>query len=319
MQINPVHYIRNLKGMFQVSRKMREVAQVFEPTHIYIPNYIQFLYALPGIMLLKKPVLFRIGDPPETTALHRLLWSQVIAPKVTAFVTNSEFTRQRLLQAVGKTCNSRVIQNCITRQNSIAEIPLNKPNPVVIIYLGQFNASKGVHVAIDAAIEVCRLRQNVVFKFIGLTEPLNVFSIEMIKKVKEANLESRINLMRFQDEIQSLLACSSLHLCPSLQEESSANVVIEAKQAGVPSVVFRKGGLPELIRHTIDGFVTKTHDVKGLVEGILFFLDQPERIRQAGAAARESSLRHTPSQIGPLWKAVVQESRAVQKRNPLKS
>ena len=43
LQKNPFRYFKNLYGMFRVSVTTLRVASRFKPTHIYVPNFIQFL------------------------------------------------------------------------------------------------------------------------------------------------------------------------------------------------------------------------------------------------------------------------------------
>jgi glycosyltransferase involved in cell wall biosynthesis len=326
LQKNPFRYFKNLYGMFRVSVTTLRVASRFKPTHIYVPNFIQFLYVWPAVCVLRRPVVFRIGDPPETTFLHRLMWSKIIAPRVAAFVTNSEYTRQRLLTSAGCGVNCRVIRNCTTRNGELADGGRKAVGggrwvegvPLVVSYLGQIKHSKGVHVAVDVAIGICHNRPDVLFQFIGLQDSISPYAEGLMQKVREAGLESRICFKKYFDDIQPVLSQSALHLCPSLQYESLANVVIEAKQAGVPSVVFPTGGLPEQVRHTVNGFVCRTPDVAGLTEGILFFLYDPKRIGQAGEAARKSVSEYSPAAVGQVWEKLFGETHRERASSPLK-
>ena len=60
-------------------------------------------------------------------------------------------------------------------------------------------------------------------------------------------------------------------------------------QAGVPSVIFPSGGLPELVAHGRDGFVCRARTAVALREGIEYYLDaEADALREAGAAARAS-------------------------------
>lgn len=310
---NMFQYLSNATGMVKVSYSLLKLRRQVGATHIYVPNYLQFLYCWPALLLLRMPVVFRIGDPPEKSSLHRHLWTRIIAPCVSQFVTNSEFTRQRLLSVCGRPVQSRVIKNCSAAPSeadeSLSESPRWEPRPV-ITYLGQMNASKGVDLAVDAAIEICKRHEKVCFQFVGVMEPASDFVEGLKNRIGNSGMLERIGFVPYVSNVGDALRGSILHLCPSVQDESSANVVLDAKQAAVPSVVFPRGGLPELVSHKVDGYVCESADAAGLVEGILYFLEDRESWSRASEAAKFSVLRHSPAVIRPEWERVFKESTA---------
>ena len=308
---NLFRYLANMVGMARVSFSLMRLGKQVGATHIYVPNYLQFLYCWPALLLLRLPVVFRIGDPPERSALHRHLWTRVIAPRVSEFVTNSEFTRQRLLSVCGRPIRSRVIKNCIAPR----KVPLEAmPEPErwktapMITYLGQMNASKGVDLAVEAAIQICGSHEDVCFQFVGVMEPASDFVEGLRKRIGNAGLSDRIFFRPYVSDVVGALHGSFLHLCPSVQDESSANVVLDAKLAGVPSIVFPRGGLPELVAHQVNGYVCDSADAAGLIEGILYFLVNRELWPRASEAAMRSAAKHSPEVIRPEWEKVFEES-----------
>jgi glycosyltransferase involved in cell wall biosynthesis len=83
------------------------------------------------------------------------------------------------------------------------------------------------------------------------------------------------------------MARSYLLLAPIPEEESFGNVVLEAKSVGLPVVAFGSGGIPELVEHGETGFLCRSWDRSGLLEGIEYFLGTPG----AWERARDRSLR----------------------------
>jgi glycosyltransferase involved in cell wall biosynthesis len=314
LHCNLFRYLANVVGMARVSLSLRRLGNQVGATHIYIPNYLQFLYGWPALLLLRLPVVFRIGDPPERSALHQHLWTRVIAPRVSEFVTNSEFTRQRLISVCRRPVRSRVIRNCVAPRSLPVEASpeTDRWNPApMITYLGQMNASKGVDLAVEAAMEICQRHEEVCFQFVGVMEPASEFVESIRKGIADAGMSERIKFLPYVSDVVGALRGSVVHLCPSVQDESSANVVLDAKQAGVPSVVFPRGGLPELVAHKVDGYVCGSADAAGLVEGILYFLEDRESWARAAEAARLSVSRHAPAAILPEWVRVFEEASAV--------
>jgi glycosyltransferase involved in cell wall biosynthesis len=96
---------------------------------------------------------------------------------------------------------------------------------------------------------------------------------------------------------------ASVHCSPSLPEQREAFgiVVLEAKGAGLPSVVVPSGNLPDLIAHKQDGWICARPDVDALVEGLRFFLTQPQTLAAAGAAARRSAENFSQERFAAAW------------------
>jgi glycosyltransferase involved in cell wall biosynthesis len=95
---------------------------------------------------------------------------------------------------------------------------------------------------------------------------------------------------------------------PILQEETFGNVLLEARDAGLPVVTFDRGGLPELVTDGETGVICRSADLDGLLEGLLFFLDHPERRDRASARSlRQQELAEedcTPERFTASWTAI---------------
>jgi N-acetyl-alpha-D-glucosaminyl L-malate synthase BshA len=92
-----------------------------------------------------------------------------------------------------------------------------------------------------------------------------------------------------QLNISSVLACSDVFLLPSATE-SFGLAALEAMAHRVPVVASRVGGLPEVVRHGVDGFLEPLGDVEAMAEDVLTLL-RDTRMRQTfGLAAQERAL-----------------------------
>lgn len=109
-----------------------------------------------------------------------------------------------------------------------------------------------------------------------------------------------------------LLQNATVHCCPSLpaQREAFGLVNIEAKQAGLPTVCFRVGALPELIEHRVNGWVCAEVSAPALAEGLDFILSDTERAREMGEAARISAQRFDRAGFAAAWNDVFASPRA---------
>jgi glycosyltransferase involved in cell wall biosynthesis len=60
----------------------------------------------------------------------------------------------------------------------------------------------------------------------------------------------------------------------------------EMMALGLPALVTRVGGLPENLTEGENGWIVEVRDTSGMTEVLRQIADQPERLRQFGAAAR---------------------------------
>ena len=98
-----------------------------------------------------------------------------------------------------------------------------------------------------------------------------------------------IVFLGYVNNAQDLMSIADVHLCPSLWEEPLSNTTLEAKSAGIPSIIFPRGGLSETVRHGVDGWICQLQTAEGIEEALKYYLDHPSARIQHGAAARESA------------------------------
>ena len=102
----------------------------------------------------------------------------------------------------------------------------------------------------------------------------------------------------------SLLGNCELLVAPSIWEEPLGLVVMEAKQAGIPSIVFPSGGLPEMIEHGVDGYICADKTADALEEALRSYLDNPALSSLHGNAARNSLEKLGVEEFGRRWLSV---------------
>ena len=120
-----------------------------------------------------------------------------------------------------------------------------------------------------------------------------------------------MRLIGWREDVASCFAAAAVHCCPSLPSirESFGLVVLEAKTAGLPSVVFKSGALPELVAHRVDGWVCEKTTAEALAEGLTYFLSDGNRRAAAGTKARESLARFDRRTFADRWWTLVSAPR----------
>jgi len=119
--------------------------------------------------------------------------------------------------------------------------------------------------------------------------------------VREKGLTHDVIFLGKQNQVQELLNCADVLLLPS-EIESFGLAALEGMACGVPAVCSNVGGLPEVIRDAVDGYLVPPHDVQNMAARALDILTQPERREQMGKAARQRALNaFCSNNIIPLY------------------
>lgn len=301
--LNPLEAFIALRDFFRTLFIVRKAIQTFHPTHIYCGNLHCYLFSCVPIILSGIPLIYRCGD--RILGRHwQWIFKTLLLPGVRRII-----------------CISRFIQNDLIKLGTPSEkliVTYNHPPPAgeeragdpaivpggfryVISYLGQISAHKGVHLFIEAASDIARLRDDVVFLAAGNYLWPKGYGESLIARVKSGGLGKRIVFPGFLDHPEKLLDRTDILCVPSICGEPLGNVVLEAKAAGVPAVVFPDGGLPEMIEHGVDGYVCRDKTPDALKEGILFFLEVEERLVSAKKKAKDSLCRFDRDNITDEW------------------
>ena len=75
--------------------------------------------------------------------------------------------------------------------------------------------------------------------------------------------------------------------------ETFGLVLIEAMAAGLPVVTSRVGGVDDMVRPGVNGYVFNVGDVRGMIDGVRAILADPSK-RQSWAATRACLPKRSP-------------------------
>ena len=105
--------------------------------------------------------------------------------------------------------------------------------------------------------------------------------------IKENNLSENVRFVGVREDVHRILPLCDVFVLSSLSEGLSLSL-LEAQSAGLPAVVTRVGGNPEIIRDGYNGFLVPENDERSFAEAI-YRLAKDEKIRsRMSANAREN-------------------------------
>jgi glycosyltransferase involved in cell wall biosynthesis len=105
------------------------------------------------------------------------------------------------------------------------------------------------------------------------------------RRAHELGIVRRCAFVGYQDDVARFYDAMDVLLLPSTNEGTPVSV-IEALAAKRPAVATRVGGVPDVVRDEVDGFLVEVGDAEALADRLARLAHDPERRARMGAAGR---------------------------------
>jgi glycosyltransferase involved in cell wall biosynthesis/predicted SAM-dependent methyltransferase len=132
-----------------------------------------------------------------------------------------------------------------------------------------------------------------------------------------------INIPHIDNESELARAYSTLDVFLNTSiADNCPLVILEALSCGIPIVSFTTGGIPELVRNGMDGYVTEYKNIPQIVEAVERLAIHPQLLAEFGHNARERAtskfdIQIISKQYENLYQQVLEESKARKKETKL--
>ncbi len=140
---------------------------------------------------------------------------------------------------------------------------------------------------LEAARRVSASRPGALFFIVGSAEFAQHRTLEsrLHALVRERGLSDRVRFLGHLDDVSRLMAAMDLLVFPS-RFEAFSRALLEAMACGLPVVASDAGGILEAVADGETGRLVHGVDPERLAEGMLELIDDPDKRRRWGAAAR---------------------------------
>lgn len=198
-----------------------------------------------------------------------------------------EYARKAAASGLLAGCRVEHIPNCIDTDlfrpidKGVARRILRLPETTPIVMLGATSITdrhKGIDLALDALQRVAANLDGASFVCAGFGSG----------RPPENPPFPVISLGRLSDQITLTLAYSAadIFVCPS-REDNLPNTVLESLACGTPVVGFAVGGIPDMLKHGVNGYLAAPRNMEDFAAGIAVLLGNPDLRRRMGDAGRE--------------------------------
>ena len=156
---------------------------------------------------------------------------------------------------------------------------------------------------IDYMVEACQLLAK---QHPELNELMGIVAVGMHAAELQPLVPFKVHDMGYVREEQRLVQiynAADLYIIPSL-DENLPNTIMEAMACGTPCVGFPTGGIPEMIDHLQNGYLTGTQSAEQLAEGIYTLITTPnydtlsrQAVAKVSSCYSESTVAHQYTQL----------------------
>jgi glycosyltransferase involved in cell wall biosynthesis len=127
---------------------------------------------------------------------------------------------------------------------------------IVMGLVGRINRLKGHEITLDVFSEIANEYPTLQVRFIGSTPPgQDHFLVNLQDKIRRMNLEDRVRIIGFQEDVFPLFESMDFAVVPSTEAESFGLVVVEAMLAGKAVIGSDIGGIATIIDHNNTGLL----------------------------------------------------------------
>ena len=298
-------------GIVRGSLAFLRIHRDFRPTHIHACQQMFVLNFLLGLMLVRTPMVYRSGDAP---LLHNRTWRMVWAYVARRAARMGVVSRFIAAKAVAAGVEEDKITVIYSRppQRPASVASAKKTSTFDIAFVGQVIEGKGVGVLVEAFQRVLPdypkarlfIAGRIWEDWVGETWGKELRDTTMA----DPALAGKIHFMGFTEKVPDLLATSRIFCAPTLTEEPMGNVVMEAKAAGLASIIFRSGGFPEVIEHGKTGYVCEAKTADALEAALRFYMENPAEADRQGKAAKASLKDYGVDEFAERWEQIYEEA-----------
>ena len=175
-------------------------------------------------------------------------------------------------------------------------------NQKVLLFVGRLAEKKGVCYAIEAMRNV----DNAMLVIAG-DGPLREELQRQADKVMRGTGKKIVFLgAKTREELKKIYASADLFVMPSItakdgDKEGFGLVILEAFASGLPIVASRSGGITDIVKDGVNGFLVEEKDVSGMAEQIDRLLKDEEIYNKMQIEAKKSAQQYDYRQIAARY------------------
>ena len=230
-----------------------------------------------------------------------------ILKEIDLLISPSNFLREKYIN-FGVPPERIIFSDYGMNTNIVKKSQRSPSDKLIFGFMGTFMPTKGVHVLIDAFVNVPEDKAEL--KIYGYApNEYHLKYLDLIKRKLKGN--NNIKMMGKYDikDITKILSEIDVLVVPSVWWENSPLTIHEAFMAGVPVITSDIGGMAELVKHKANGLLFKVGDSEDLYRKIMVLIENPSLIRELSANVPSiKSVEENAEELEKIYKDLIANS-----------
>jgi glycosyltransferase involved in cell wall biosynthesis len=257
------------------------------PQKVIHTNWHHLLLLLP--LLRPERDLFWLHDLVPDLPQYRRVFGW-LERRLGAFICVSQASACSLRKIGIDEAKIRVIQNGLTDPADSVDSRSPSHERLRIGIVGQVNPEKGHVDLLEACALLAREYSAPELHIFGKGNA--VYKTELVQRSLDLGIVELVRWHEFVPDRREIYGNLDVCVMPSRATESFGLSALEAGFFGLPSVVTRRGGLPEIIEHEVNGLVVEAERPAELAEALSRLIKEPSLRQRLGANARRRAVEH---------------------------
>lgn len=248
--------------------------------HMLLPIFLSFTNA--KHLFTTHSMGYRIFTGYKKRIMQFCFRTKIVIP-----VAICDTVKQSLVEAYGlKSENIECVYNGVDTDLFHPLETKRDDSNTVFVSTGTLYHIKNHKLLIDAFSIVHRNNPNTTLRIIGDGE----LRSDLVAQVKSLNLENVVKFEGNQSDVTRYLNMSDVYCCSS-KVEGLPIAVLEAMACGLPVITTPAGGVVDIVKEGVNGFVIKANK-ELLAEKMSLIANDSQLLRKMGKKSRELALEH---------------------------
>ena len=248
---------------------------------VYMNTIVVFAYMIASIFT-RKLTINHVREIPAKK--EGMIFSLLFRLNRSHLIFNSNYTQKAY--SFVRHERSHVVLNGIEAVNEkLRPLPLKTFN---ILLIGRIHENKGQLLAIEAVKLLAQEYPFIRLRIVG--SPVNGQDWQLdkiLEAIKSNQLQNIVEHIPFEPDPKKHFLWSTISLVPSILPESFGRVAVESMAFGRPVVASELGGLTEIIKNDIGGYLFKVGNKNDLVLKISLLLNDKYLLQEKSIEAFE--------------------------------
>lgn len=257
-------------------------------------------------IIRRKPHIWHVHEIIKSPNFLRVFYRRFVPVACTKVLCVSKAVKNNLSSKNKKHNNKLVVvHNGINiekfkpfKDNNIREELNLSGDEILVGMIGRVNNIKGQGFLLDVAREICNKHDNVSFLMVG-----DAFSgqeklmEDLVEASKCPSLKGKVYIEGFRKDTPSIYNNLDIFVLPSIKPDSFPTVVLEAMSTGLPIVANVTGGVKEMVKDSVNGFLISDIDRSKMAKKLNTLIENTELRDRFGKMSRKIIEENFTSQV----------------------